>query len=454
MRNRFIPIFSKFQSFSPGKCCLALLFLLGSCSTMQKAGKIASTSLLNDPEIATAHCGISLYDPEKKKFIYDYQGDKYFVPASNTKIVTLYAGLKYIRDSIIGLRYDEGKDTVFVQPTGDPCFLHPDFREQPVFDFLKKTSKPIAVNADNWKEEPWGKGWMWDDYNDDYMAERSPFPIYGNLIKWIEVRDSSSISALANKEAFVYSEPDINWKVNFVNDDSSHVFSVKRALVENQFTICQGKEADARISVPFLTHGMQSALELLPDTLGKGLVPSTSKHNYQSIIHSQLADSLFRIMMYRSDNFFAEQILLMVANEKMKLMNDARIIGDLLHNDLKEFPNPPNWVDGSGLSRYNLFSPRDFVWVLDKMQSEFGMERLRNLFPRVRTEAASDRTGDSCLIYAKSGSMSGVLCLSGFLYTRKLHQLVFSIMINNHQGSPRSIRKKMEQFLTQISDLY
>ena len=159
-------------------------------------------------------------------------------------------------------------------------------------------------------------------------------------------------------------------------------------------------------------------------------------------------------MMYRSDNFFAEQILLMAANEKMKLMNDARIIGDLLHNDLKEFPNPPNWVDGSGLSRYNLFSPRDFVWVLDKMQSEFGMERLRNLFPRVRTEAASDRTGDSCLIYAKSGSMSGVLCLSGFLYTRKLHQLVFSIMINNHQGSPRSIRKKMEQFLTQISDLY
>ena len=37
--------------------------------------------------------------------------------------------------------------------------------------------------------------------------------------------------------------------------------------------------------------------------------------------------------------------------------------------------------DGSGLSRYNLFTPQDFVTILNKMKNEFGMERIKNIFP-------------------------------------------------------------------------
>ena len=63
--------------------------------------------MLDAPSLQTAHVGISIYEPATNKYWYDYQGDKYFVPASNTKIPTCYAAMKYLGDSLVGLKYDE-----------------------------------------------------------------------------------------------------------------------------------------------------------------------------------------------------------------------------------------------------------------------------------------------------------------------------------------------------------
>ncbi len=63
------------------------------------------------------------------------------------------------------------------------------------------------------------------------------------------------------------------------------------------------------------------------------------------------------------------------------VMNDEKIIDTLLKTDLKDLPQKPRWVDGSGLSRYNLFTPKDFVFILNKMKNEFGIERIKIIFP-------------------------------------------------------------------------
>ncbi len=55
--------------------------------------------------LQNAHVGICIYDVEKKSFLESYQSDKYFIPASNLKIATCYAALKYLGDSIVGLKY-------------------------------------------------------------------------------------------------------------------------------------------------------------------------------------------------------------------------------------------------------------------------------------------------------------------------------------------------------------
>ncbi|MCX6264951.1 MAG: D-alanyl-D-alanine carboxypeptidase, partial [Bacteroidetes bacterium] len=88
-------------------------------------------------------------------------------------------------------------------------------------------------------------------------------------------------------------------------------------------------------------------------------------------IKSQPTDSVLSTMMHRSDNFFAEQLLLMVSNERFAVMNTKMVIDSLLSNDVSFLPQKPKWVDGSGLSRYNLFTPQDFIAVLQAMKSGF-----------------------------------------------------------------------------------
>ena len=431
------------------------IIFLTSCSVSRHIQQLADKNLFNDSVLSDAHTGISVFDAEANKFIYDFQADKYFVPASNTKIISLYAGMKYLKDSLIGLRYRETRDTLFIAPSGDPTFLHPDFSSQPVFDFLKKQSSPIAITTNKWKASALGEGWMWDDFNDAYMTERSAFPVYGNVIRWLQVRDSGSIAAMAREEAFIFSEPDINWKVNFSGDTAAQVFSVQRSLTENKFFITQGREINAERKVPFITNGLQSALELLRDSLGKNIDSSATIIQTDGIVHSQPSDSLFKIMMHGSDNFFAEQTLLMAANEKLGVMDDRQMIAYLLNNDLIGFPHTPRWADGSGLSRYNLFTPQDFVWILHIMKNEFGMERLKAIFPTGGAGTLSNYyKTDSAFIYAKTGTMSGVLTLSGYLYTKAGKLLIFSVLVNNHRQPAWMIRRKIESFLHELRIKY
>ena len=80
-------------------------YILSSCSVQKQIDKSAKADVLSTSALQAAHVGISIYDPELGKYLYNYQGDHYFVPASNTKIPTCYAAMKYLGDSLGGLRY-------------------------------------------------------------------------------------------------------------------------------------------------------------------------------------------------------------------------------------------------------------------------------------------------------------------------------------------------------------
>jgi D-alanyl-D-alanine carboxypeptidase/D-alanyl-D-alanine-endopeptidase (penicillin-binding protein 4) len=87
---------------------LSILFFIAffySCSTSKQIAKSAQQNVLTDSALLTAHVGISIYEPATGRYWYNHQGDKYFVPASNTKIPTCYAAMKYLGDSLVGLRY-------------------------------------------------------------------------------------------------------------------------------------------------------------------------------------------------------------------------------------------------------------------------------------------------------------------------------------------------------------
>lgn len=67
--------------------------LLGSCSITHSIQKNASSNLITTPCLQHAYVGICLYDPARNKYIYAHDADKYFTPASNTKLYTFFTGL-------------------------------------------------------------------------------------------------------------------------------------------------------------------------------------------------------------------------------------------------------------------------------------------------------------------------------------------------------------------------
>jgi len=167
-----------------------------SYSQGRKNDAKALNNLLDNPALRSAHVGVLVYDDSLKKDIAAFQEEKYFVPASNTKLFSLYAGMKYLGDSLVGIRYEENDTALFVFPSGDPSLLHPDYLEQPVVDFLKKTQKKIYIVDSAWQEEPNGRGWGWDEYNDDYSVERSLLPVYGNFIRWTQQKETTRATRL------------------------------------------------------------------------------------------------------------------------------------------------------------------------------------------------------------------------------------------------------------------
>lgn len=431
-----------------------VIAIMSSCSLQHSVQKNAKKHLINDTSLSHAHIGIAIHDPSNDKYIFQHQANKLFVPASNVKIVTTFASLKYIPDQLPSAEWTELDTAILITPTGDPSFLHPDFNKHPLFEKMKFSTKPLYINNSHWKTSALGSGWSSDDYNDDYQAERSSFPVFGNLIQWFQERSVKENPTTPNDtiDIFIYSNPEINWPVNFGKSGTD--FFVKRAEHHNSFVLNEGKEKSAVQAVPFITNGIHSTLELIRDTLGKEVFIAKetlvleAKTNPSVLISSQKRDTLLQKMMHRSDNFYADQSLLMASQLQLKKMDESAFIQHVLKNDLSQLPVQPKWVDGSGLSRYNQFSPSDMIYILNQLRSTYPWEKIKSIFPRAgegTLRALKDDREE--FIYAKTGSMSGVYCLSGYVLTKKGKWLNFSIMVNNHDVKSSDIRKKIVSFL-------
>lgn len=432
------------------KLCLGILPVLAvSCTASRKTAVATGQSPLSLPALANAHTGVCVMDLRTGAYLYNYQGDKYFIPASNMKLLTCYTAMKYLGDSLDGLEVVETRDALQLLPTGDPTLLHPDFAYQPVYDWLCKATKPLQAGAQRWNGNAWGTGWAWDDYTEDYMAERSALPIYGNLL---------TVSGRSGEKQVV---PASFTSVITGNNQTGYINKLQRTLHENRFTYAATGNSYKPVTIPFITSDSLN-MQLLADTLHKPIhwqqpadEATPEPEGNRTVIHSQPVDALLRIMMHRSDNFYAEQALLMAGRKRFNDMRTASVIQAMLEEDYSAMPQRPRWVDGSGLSRYNLITPQDLVWLLAKMSADFNWKRIAGI---LQTGDAGTLTGYykayAGRIYAKTGTLSNNIALSGYLLTRKNKVLAFSVLVNNHQAAASVIRRGVEQFLTDIIEEY
>jgi serine-type D-Ala-D-Ala carboxypeptidase/endopeptidase (penicillin-binding protein 4) len=391
------------------------------------------------------HTGFALYDLSSKKFLVDYQSDKYFTPASNTKIFTFYTSLMLLGDSATAFKYSQHSDSLIIWGMGDPSFLYPNtFNNDRVYSFLHNTESELYYSSSNFKTEVLGTGWAWDDYPYSYSAERTAFPMYGNLVS-------------IGKDSVGFTITPRYFMEHFTEAIEQHAFEeILRDFDSNQLTYFPGKSSDSEWLVPF-HYSSDMVIDLLSDTLKRqvqeiSLPLPLDARSFKSIP----LDSLYRVMMQDSDNFIAEQLLLQCAGILSDTLKPEIAIRYAKQNFLSDLPDEPAWVDGSGLSRYNLFTPRTIVKLWEKIYQQVPQERLFSLL------AVGGRKGtirnwyknEPPFIYGKTGTLSNNNSLSGYLITRKGKVLIFSMMNNNYLASTNEVRKHIEKILFTIREKY
>ena len=420
----------------------AIAMVLSACSVRQ-----AQKTLLSAEGVKGAHIGLAIYNDTKGQWLTKYQSDHYFTPASNTKILATYLGLQFLGDSLPGWKMAENADTLFLMPLGDPSFMHPEFRYQPVVDIIKNTKKQVVIVGNQQDQfEVFGSGWSWADYAEDYQPERSRMPIYGNVVHFYQ----SNKKLEAIKPFYFFKD--------FVDLDKVEEKNWSRNRLGNRFFTTIENNKSKYFQVPFSQEEMPmvKALELLSDTLGKKIslqknatIPVTSYKTIKTVP----TDSLLKIMMLRSDNFYADQIVLMASEQLFGKMDDAALIDSAKKLFFADLPQRMRWVDGSGLSRYNLNTPENYIAILQQMQAKFGEARVKNIFEKggEGTIAAYYKNFPGTM-YAKTGTLGGQVALSGFIYTPKQQKLYFSVLVANHM-SPSSalVRRAVETYLTSVT---
>jgi D-alanyl-D-alanine carboxypeptidase/D-alanyl-D-alanine-endopeptidase (penicillin-binding protein 4) len=418
----------------------ALLML--ACSAPRKVTKVADElqALINDSALLHAHVGIMITDAANMKTLAAYNEHRYFVPASNTKLWTMYVGMKYLDDSLVGgYLHQLDATTVQFKSNGDPTFLHPDYARQPMAEALKKYKTVQWQNATMQTTE-YGNGWSWNDYDATYMTPRSSMPLFGN------------VATYGVKNSTLYADPAAALGlVGNAENFKDTVLRIFRKFDDPYFSLMDQGRAKRVTTTLFLTP--QSASQLASLYFGNDWYfdrPAATAGSWKPV-YSQPTDSMLKPLMHRSDNFFAEQTLLMISNQWFGVMNENKVIDSLLNSDLKGLPDKPRWADGSGLSRYNLFTPADYIWLLRQMQQEFPMERLKEVLPTGNDGTLTNyyRSLEGKL-FAKTGTLAGVVALSGYMYAKSGKLLHFSTIVNNHNGAAPAVRRAVEKYLLTV----
>lgn len=437
-----------FKNIIPAVVVIGMM-LLSSCSTSKRimpSFQSLDMAIDTSKAFSSGFAGVHITDLNTGEILFSRNASKYFTPASNTKIFTLYASIKYLGDSIPALKYVETDTSLTFWGTGDPTFMHTLFPESGTLDFLKSKSKTkkLFQSYGHSKVKPFGEGWAWDDYNDYYQPEISSFPAYGNVLT--VKKDSLGISG---KPEFMMNKTIMNASTKYVQRNKEFNQFVLPALLDTVKSYYQEiPYKDAELS------NRQILESLLSVPVNPVYLPvSSDAKTYYSIS----TDTVLRRMMQISDNMLAEHLLLLSGMAKYDTVSTEYAIKMVKENLMNDLIDAPQWVDGSGLSRYNMMTPRSITQLLKKMYQSSDEKRIfsmmavggvngtiRNMF----------KNGDGPYVFAKTGSLFGVYTLSGYLITRTGRKLIFSFMNNNFSGPTSGVRRDVEKVLNAVRDMY
>ena len=256
------------------------------------------------------------------------------------------------------------------------------------------------------------------------------------------IQQSSAIIPIAGNQVYINPLDTLNSRVypQFFKENirvKAEAPKFRRAKTKNEFVIAASQKDS--VSIPFIYDGVD--LSALISSLSGKYVQIRSENEIEETwktLPGIESDSLIKYMLEKSDNFLSEQMLLL----STKHLYNSFEIDSLIRNQKKELSIKGRWVDGSGLSRYNLASPKELTQILVRLKKENSLTYIQQILPK-RTLSIDNVPVD---FYGKTGSMSGVYNYVGMVKTKKNNEVYFALFQNNALDG-RVLRSRLIAYL-------
>ncbi len=404
------------------KKIILLVFFSSSLFSQISSKKIENwISKNNDLDGSVISIAVKRIDKEKK--IVGSGIDTYMTPASNVKISTVLGSI-YYGDTIPIINYKVLNDTLKISPTGYPLLSHPKYRDEDLEKFIKEF-KHIVYHNPKIDLNKYGPGWAWDDYNSYYQAERSEMPIYGNVVQIIK-NSNGEIEVTPNIYKIIF---DFEQKNKILRSEKENKFFINPSLIKFGDTIYS----------PFITS-RKNTISLLENSLGNKVEFKKDELKDYNTLNTTQSNKIYSAILKDSDNLISESIAANISlrlNDTISVDKGVRLIQNI--SKQKEL------FDGSGLSRYNLVTPKSVISSLHDIYNLIGFDRIKKIFPEnyiIQNEKH--------FVWGRTGTLRNNHNYSGYIITDKNRRYIFSIMINHFTNDLSKIKGAIVDFLTYL----
>lgn len=447
--------------------------------------------ILADPRLAGSHAGVVVRDPDTDEVLYSRQPAARATPASTAKLFTAAAALDELgpghrfRTEVRTAAPQSGAlllGDLYLRGTGDPTMLAADYDRlaaRVADSGVRVVRGAVRADATWFDDVPLGTGWAWDDEPYYYSA-----PVSALTVAPTEDYDAGTVLLRVSPSApglpvRVEAQPAtgairLDVRASTGAPGSEPALSVTREHGGDRVVVSGSLPAGsapaeeytsvrdpAAYAVDVFTRALR-AHGVRVDRTGTGATPDGARLLAERA--SMPLRELLVPFLKLSNNGHAEVLV-------KEMGRHARGTGswpaglDVLTGRLAELGVDParlRLVDGSGLSAVDGIPPDQQALLLDQVRSRPWFPDFKAALPLA---GAPDRMVGGTLrnrmagtpaernVAAKTGSLSGVSSLAGYVTAADGRELVFSVLFNDFLGdAPTDLEDAIAVRLAQYPD--
>lgn len=414
-------------------------------------------------ESVIAKCGInrsavavSIRDVKTGKVLYRLNEKQPMIPASTLKIVTYTAAADTLGENFKFKTelYNNTNNELYLKLAADPFLTTKDLKILFEKAVEKKIIEPEKIYIDDFviDTDEWGEGWQWDDDLNPLMPKFSSYNLDKNLLTAKIEPSAKGAPAHIYLTTFypatfmnlVITGDDNNVQLSRQNHISPDVITAE-GTVRKTFSVTFPVNYPKRYFMLRLDECIKDVHMEYYNGFKQAKLPKTNISLISSAEHdlSEAADAVLK----QSSNFAAESLFKIAGGKYMKDTGTTENALQMLNSYLeKKGVNSADIriVDASGVSKNNLMTA-DFMTSFLTIEADNKL--LTDNLPQ-----PSEGTLENRMLYfkdklkAKTGTVSNVSAIAGYLITQKGTIAAFDIMTNDSKSLPAD-KKMLEEYI-------